>query len=82
MSGCTAECWESKDCPKCGREMNPRGRSVPYEMACTDNECPARDHTINKRHLWSEHDSDRACGDKPGWDEHVANCGMCRDAGY
>lgn len=56
--------------------MPPRGRSAPLEMhICCD---AYRDTCRNPRHLWSEHDSDRAYTDPAGWAAHLAACEECR----
>jgi hypothetical protein len=74
---CTPSCWHARRCTSCGREMAPRGRSVgPGADHC---ECDgAQDARVNPRHLWDEHDSDRAYTDPIGWAAHVRACERCR----
>jgi hypothetical protein len=55
---CMPVCWTPVPCPVCGRGLPPWGRSVPLEMAlapCCDD---ARHATANRRHLWSEEETD------------------------
>lgn len=72
---CTASCWEPVRCEH-GREMTPRGRSVPM---ATPNLCDCyQDPAKNPRHLWHEHDDARFYSDPEGWAEHEASCSRCR----
>lgn len=76
---CTAECWTPAPCPTCGRDMYPRGRSVPlpaYQPDCCE---VVRYTRANPRHLWDEHDETRQIFDPEGWAAHVKTCGHCRD---
>lgn len=72
---CTELCWTAVKCPACERTLPPRGRSAPWEMHTS--ECPECEKTINPRHLWNEHDSDRAYFDAEGWDNHLDECVRC-----
>ena len=57
---CFYACWKPTPCPTCKRNMPPRGRSVPGVLADAYCQCEhATDSSINPRHLWDEHDSDR-----------------------
>ena len=70
---CTPSCWEPVHCEH-GREMTPRGRSVPLGMAIV---CACYQSGSNPRHLWSEHDDTRSYSDLEGWAAHVAACERC-----
>ncbi len=76
---CTERCWTAVPCPECGNSLPPRGRSVPLEMntpMCCEKH--ARDPTINPRHSWDIHDSERSYMDPEGWKAHLAECAECR----
>lgn len=75
---CTAECWTPMECTQCGGHIPPRGRSAPPEMYldCCINRQNIAD---NKRHMWSEHDSDRHYFDPEGWKQHLATCEVCNE---
>lgn len=50
------------------------------EMAGSDC-CHERQHSsMNTRHLWNEHDSDRHYADPEGWKQHVATCEVCNES--
>lgn len=80
MTVCTPECWTPVPCPKCGANLPPRGRSVPFEVyvrECCDD---ARNAAANRRHFWDAHDPDRAFVDPTGWAAHIAGCEPCAEA--
>lgn len=78
--GCTPECWVAVRCTVCGDVKAPRGRSVPLGAHYCDHECPG--YAIGLvPHLWSEHDSTRACSDPEGWTAHVMGCYWCAGEG-
>jgi hypothetical protein len=57
--GCTSRCWTPANCPLCGSELPPRGRSVPLEMSipgCCDD--ARMSPVVNPRHLWSADESE------------------------
>jgi hypothetical protein len=78
---CNEKCWTRADCPVCGRELPPRGRSVPLEMSLATSQCceNAVSDDGYARHLWDIHDSDRAYVDPEGWKIHVAGCKNCKN---
>jgi len=72
---CGPKCWTPVPCPDHGDDMKPVGRSVPMGvLICCENYVLA---TINPRHLWNEHDSDRVYSDPRGWADHEKNCEEC-----
>jgi len=74
---CEPKCWEPFLCPTCGAPLNPHGRSVAmeaYEAECCRQ---AKGSPLNKRHLWSIHDSTRIYTDPQGWAAHEAACVEC-----
>lgn len=78
MIKCTEECWIAGHCPEHSQPMTPRGCSIPLAMShpCCDL---YMDPNINKRHLWSEHDSSRSYVDQDGWASHVDSCKECKN---
>lgn len=58
--GCTPPCWTPVDCPTCGGEVPPRGRSVEDVGDCCEI---ARYSPEHRRHLWHENDDARAYAD-------------------
>jgi hypothetical protein len=75
VSGCDETCWIPTNCPH-DREMSPIGRSVPL-VAYVFCDC-YQDPTLNKRHLYDMHDSNRSYNDPEGWAAHEASCPECR----
>lgn len=75
MSGCDETCWIPTTCPH-DREMSPIGRSVPLE-AYVFCDC-YQDPSLNRRHLYDMHDSNRSYNDPDGWAAHEAACPWCR----
>lgn len=73
---CTHRCWTAVSCPDHGQSMQPRGRFAPLEMTPRCDVYRYADR--NPRHLWDEHDSDRAYTDPEGWDWHVRTCSRCK----
>lgn len=76
-NSCTEVCWTPVPCPTCGSPLPPRGASTPLETALSD--CCAKAQFTpgavrNPRHLWNEHDSNRAINDPDGWADHVQHC--------
>ena len=71
---CSAKCWKPLECPTCGNDVPPRGRSVALEanppQCCMDGQYDR----ANYRHLWDEHDSTRHFSDPVGWAEHCEAC--------
>lgn len=60
-TGCTPSCWTPVNCPTCGNQLPPRGRSMPPEMGITDCCDEARMNSkINPRHLWNEEEASDA----------------------
>lgn len=58
-SRCAKACWTPVSCPECGRDLPPRGRSVPaewYIAPCCETHRYGRE---NERHLWDATDSER-----------------------
>lgn len=79
MTSCTYACWSATRCATCKKNMAPRGRSVPPEAQPSFCACEgASDGAVNPRHLWSQHDSDRAYTDPSGWAAHQRSCSQCR----
>ncbi|MCC7061049.1 MAG: hypothetical protein IT508_12535 [Burkholderiaceae bacterium] len=77
---CTEACWTPVECPTCGRKLTPRGRSAPLE--CFSDCCEEhKNSTLNRRHLWDEHDSTRIYTDPVGWEAHVKQCKSCQGEG-
>lgn len=74
-AGCGPACWEPVRCPEHHILMAPGGRSAPDLFPTCGHE---QRSVFNPRHLWDEHDSDRAYFDRPGWEQHVDGCQECR----
>lgn len=56
---CYPSCWEPIPCPACGRDMPPRGHSIPLEMAGSLGLCCFRngaDPDKNPRHYWDRNE--------------------------
>lgn len=59
---CSPACWTSVNCPSCGNQLPPRGRSMPPEMGIMDCCDEARmNPVLNPRHLWTKEEA----GDGP-----------------